>query len=121
MKQEAKRRSREEWAELAAEHVESGLSRSAFAVKRGLKEKTFSWWISELRRSGSRASARPSHTKAKPKAELVRALPVTLIDEQSESVGESMEVTYGDLRLQFPAGTDAVYVGEIFLELRSVC
>jgi hypothetical protein len=111
------RKTREQWAALVAEFEQSGLSNDDFAKRHGVKARTFAWWRSALKREAPRSSRR----RSKAPVEEVRALPVTLIDEQGRSVGEAIEVAFGDMRLCVPAGTDAVYLGQIVLELRSLC
>lgn len=99
---------------MVAECNESGLSRKEFAKRKGLNPSTLQWWVSELDRPAGRRRRR------KPEEE-IRALPVTVIDDAGRTVGEGIEVAFGDLKMVFPAGTDAVYLGELFLELRSIC
>ena|SRR5687767_2184462 len=111
------RKTREQWAALVAEYEQSGLSNDDFAKQNGVKARTFAWWRSALKRGQPRAAGR----RRKRAIEEVRALPVTLIDDQGRSVGKAIEVAFGDVRLCVPAGTDAVYLGQIVLELRSLC
>jgi hypothetical protein len=112
------RKTREQWAALVAEYEQSGLSNDEFAKQRGLKARTFAWWRSALKRDEPRVTGRRRRQQP---VEEVRALPVTLIDDQGRSGGEAIEVAFGDVRLCVPAGTDAVYLGQIVLELRSLC
>jgi hypothetical protein len=44
-----------------------------------------------------------------------------LIEDRDQSVGQAIEISFGDVRLSVPAGTDAVYLGQLVLELRSLC
>lgn len=113
------KRSREEWAALVAECNESGLSAKAFAEREGLKLATLRWWMSKLGKKPGRR--RRGATPKQAEAEKLRALPVTVVERGRDRVGEAVEVAFGDLRLVFPTGTDATYVGEIFLELRALC
>lgn len=50
MAQEQRKRSRQEWERLSAEHAGSGLSLREFAESKGVHYKTFTWWRWRLRR-----------------------------------------------------------------------
>jgi hypothetical protein len=66
-----KRRSRQEWSELAEKWEQSGLSRRVFAKKHGLKCSTFSWWTSELKSEAIR-DAEPVFVPVEVRAEALR-------------------------------------------------
>lgn len=93
------------------------MTRKAFAKRKGLNPSTLQWWVSELCRPTGR---RRRGAKRSPE-EKIGALPVTVIDTAGDTAVEGIEVAFGDVKVVFPAGTDAVYLGEVFLELRSLC
>ena len=48
-----RRRSRTEWIKICASFEVGGEAAAVFARRRGINRRTFSWWLSKLRREGA--------------------------------------------------------------------
>ena len=99
----APRRSREFWADLAAEFEQSGHTVRAFARRHQIKEATLRAWLNRLGRT-----ARPA----------VRMLPVKVVDAEVPRESVSVEAQLDGVVLRFSESVSPAYVGALIREVR---
>ena len=110
------KRSRDEWKQIIARFEQSGETRSAFAIRHGIKPSLLSWWVSALKRADA-----ASLPKRKRRAPAVELLPVAITGGESRPAAIGLEVAFNEVVVRFPAGTAAEYVGAVVLEIKALC
>lgn len=108
------RRTRDEWRALAREHRKSGLGVTEFARTRGIRPRTFGWWLWKL---GSDRT--PTKRRRRPRIEPVRMLPVSVIGASRPESSARLEVSLGAISLRFGAETDPSYVAALVRSLEA--
>lgn len=107
------RRSREEWQVLAREQRRSKLGVSEFARSRGIRPRTFAWWLWKLGSNRPRPQKRRSSRR-----EPVRMLPVSVIGASRPEPQARIEISIGSLSLRLTAESDPSYVAALVRQLR---
>ncbi len=106
------RRSRDEWQALAREQRRSKLGVAEFARSRGIRPRTFAWWLWRL-------GSDPHHPKRKaPRRERVRMLPVSVLAPSRPEPQARIEVSIGSLSVRLTADSDPSYVAALVRQLR---
>jgi hypothetical protein len=100
-----------QWARIAEQFEQSGLTQKQFAQQHGLPLSTVQSWIYRRRRHASRSQAQP-----------VRLLPVEVSPTPVADRGGLEVITPQGVRLRVPAGTDVDYVAGLVAALgRAAC
>lgn len=109
----AERRTRDDWQALAREHKRSSLGVSEFARARGIRPRTFAWWLWKL------GTDRASPKKRGPaRRQAVRMLPVSVLTRSTPEPGARLELAVGELSLRFTAETDPSYIAALVRRLQ---
>lgn len=109
----AHRRTRDEWQALARERKRSGLGVTEFARARGIRPRTFAWWLWKL------GTDRASPKKRRPvRRQAVRMLPISVLTRSTPEPGARLELAVGEISLRFNAETDPSYVAALVRSLQ---